>query len=102
MQQIKYAIRNKHMSYLAKIEALFKQNPKLFWSYHKAFPHQHSVLNPIICHNNRIAKTSREKAELLNFYFCSVFRTARSISAPTDLLCDITISEEEVAITSQN
>ena len=32
-QQIKYAIRNKHKSYLAKIEASFKQNPRLFWSY---------------------------------------------------------------------
>ena len=104
-QQIKYAIRNKHKSYLAKIEASFKQNPKLFWSYHKAILHHRSVLNSIICHNNRIAKTSREKAELFNSYFSSVFQPARSVFPlpstslllSTDLLCDITISEEEVA-----
>ena len=63
------------------------------------------MLNSIICHNNRIAKTSREKAELFNSYFSSVFQPARSVFPlpstslllSTDLLCDITISEEEVA-----
>ena len=97
--------KEKHKSYLAKIEASFKQNPKLFWSYHKAILYHRSVLNSIICHNNRIAKTSREKAELFNSYFSSVFQPARSVFPlpftslllSTDLLFDVTISEEEVA-----
>ena len=105
-QQIKYAIRNKHKSYLAKIEASFKQNPKLFWSYHKAILHHRSVLNSIICHNDRIAKTSREKAELFNSYLAlssnqqDRFSLCHLLRYCCLLICYviyITISEEEVA-----
>jgi hypothetical protein len=35
-QQIKYTIGAKHKIYLAKIEASFKEKPKIFWKYHKA------------------------------------------------------------------
>ena len=35
-QKLKYAIRNKHKLFLNKIKASFKDNPKMFWSYHKA------------------------------------------------------------------
>ena len=92
--------------YLAKIEGWFKHNPKLFWECHKAIIlHHRSVLNPAISHNNQIAKTSREKAELFNSYFCSVFRPVKTTSNPkasTTLLphaaqlSDIVISEVEV------
>ena len=94
--------------YLAKIEASFTQNPKLFWNYHKAKLHHRSALNPVISHNNQIAKTSREKAdsELFNSYFCSVFRRVKTTSipepsapllTPAAQLFDIVISEVDVA-----
>ena len=104
-QQIKYAIRAKHKMYLAKIKASFKDNPKMFWKYHKAILHHHSALNPVITFNNRTAKSPKEKAELFNIYFCSVFRPAKTIInseestsslITSSQLSDITISEEEV------
>ena len=36
-QTVKALVRTKHQRYLTKIEASFKDNPKSFWSYHKAF-----------------------------------------------------------------
>ena len=89
--------------YLAKIEASLKDNPKMFWKYHKSILHRRSSLNPIITFNNCTAKSPKEKAELFNTYFCSVFRAAKtamnsdvSISLITfsSQLSDITISEE--------
>ena len=104
-QKIKYAIRAKHKIYLAKIEASFKEKPKIFWKYHKAILNFRSALNPVITFNNHIAKSPREKAELFNTYFCSVFRPTKTTVNPevsTSLpltstqLSDITISEEDV------
>ena len=101
-QQIKYAIRTKHKMYLTKIEASFKDNPKMFWSYHKAILHPRSTINSVITFNNLTATSPKEKPELFSTYFCSVFQPAKSteiteapLSLPTSaLLSDISISEE--------
>ena len=71
-QKVKYAIRNKHKMYIAKIEASFKDNPKMLWSYHKAILRHQSTTNPVITLKNHTATTPKEKAELFNTYFCSV------------------------------
>lgn len=73
-QQIKYLIRSKHREYLAKIENSFFDNPKLFWSYHKAITHCRSSQSSEITYNGATAKTAKEKANLFNTYFSSVFR----------------------------
>lgn len=105
-QQVKNVIRKKHKKYLDKIEISFKENPKLFWNYHKAALHHRSALNPVILHNNETATTPKQKAELFNSYFCSVFRPLKALPitddsplllSPVEQLSDITVSEEEVA-----
>ena len=92
--------------YLDKIEISFKENPKLFWNYHKAAPHHRSALNPVILHKDKTVTTPKQKTELFNSYFCSVFRpmkaqpiTAHSplLPLPVEQLSDITVSEEEFA-----
>ena len=91
--------------YLVKIDASLKDNPKLFWKYHKAILHHHSYLNPVITFYNRKAKSPKEKAELFNTYFCSVFRPAQttlnpdastSLISSSSQLSNITVSEDEV------
>ena len=105
-QQVKNVIRKKHKKYLDKIEISFKENPKLFWNYHKAALHHRSALNHVILHNDETAATPKQKPELFNSYFCSVFRPLKALPitddsplllSPVEQLSDITVSEEEVA-----
>jgi hypothetical protein len=62
-------------------------------------------MNPVILDNNETAMTPKQKAELFNSYFCSVFRPLKALSitddsplllSPVEQLSDITVSEEEV------
>ena len=74
-QNIKTLMKNKHHEYLDKIESSFKSNSKAFWSYHKAVLHHRASHNAVLKYNGTIAKSSKEKAELFNLYFSSVFST---------------------------
>ena len=72
-QTVKVLVRNKHQRYLTKIEASFKDNPKNFWSCHKAFLGGRSGANLTISYNHEVAETPVGKDELFNKYFYSVF-----------------------------
>ena len=52
-QDVKDLIKSKHQQYLAKIEASFEDNPKYFWSYHKAFLGGRTGANSVITYNQR-------------------------------------------------
>ena len=72
-QEVKDTIKRKHEDCLAKVKNSFVDNPKLFWSYHKAINlnnHQSSV----ITYSDKLATTTREKVELFNSYFSTVFQ----------------------------
>ena len=99
-QKVKYAIRNKHKMYIAKIEASFKDNPKMFWSYHKAILYHRSTTHPVITFKNHTATSPKETAQLFNTYFCSVFRPAQSTQineAPSSLLTSALLSENSIS-----
>ena len=72
-QTIKYLVKRKHRDYLLKIQDSFQDNPRLFWSYHKAVFHHRSTQTPTISYKGKLAKTPSDKAELFNSYFSSVF-----------------------------
>lgn len=79
-QNIKCSVRRKHQYYLAKTAMSFKHNPKIFWSYHKAFLGVRSGANSVVSYNSVAAEKPAEKAELLNNYFCSIFRLATPVA----------------------
>ena len=105
-QTVKYLIKRKHHEHLLKIQDSFHDNPKLFWSYHKAIFHHRSTQPPVISYNGNLVKTPFDKAELFNSYFSSVFQPSRSKQHPalttsqsvTDSqLRKIELSEHDVA-----
>ena len=65
-QAVKNLVKRKHLDYLLRIQDSYRDNPNLFWSYHKAVFH------------HRLAKTSSDKAELFNSYFSFVFQPSRT------------------------
>ena len=73
-QEVKDMIKRKHEDYLANIKHSFANNPKLFWSYHKAIHSNKQQTSSIITHGDIIATTNREKVNLFNSYFSSVFQ----------------------------
>ena len=44
-QHVKYLVKRKHRLYLEKIEGAFPENPKFFWSYHRAVLHHRAKPN---------------------------------------------------------
>ena len=92
-QQIKCMIRSKRQGYLAKIESSLCDNPKMFWSYHKSIFHQRTGQANVITYNGVTANTAKEKANIFNAYFSSVFR-------PPSIPCNYmprTESEESIS-----
>ena len=96
-------IRSKHRGYLAKIESSFCDNPKLFWSYHKSILHHRTGQSNEITYNGVTAKTAKEKADLFNTYFSSVFRPSSTTCNQTPRtesegnISEITLDVDEVA-----
>ena len=110
-QEVKYIIRAKHRDYLKKIESSFKNNPKLFCSYHKAILHSRGKPS-VISYNGVTATSSAGKGELFHsyaIYFSSVFRPQSTTNVNTSylnihdqsfaclLLSELTLSVNEVA-----
>ena len=91
-----------------KIESSFKDNPKLFWSYHKAILHSRGKPSGI-SYNGVTATSSADKAELFNLYFSSIFRLQSTTNVNTSylnthdqsfdwpLLSELTVSVNEAA-----
>ncbi|CAB4036765.1 Hypothetical predicted protein, partial [Paramuricea clavata] len=84
----------------------FGDNPKLFWSYHKAILHHRKRQNNEITYNGVTAKTAKEKATLFNSYFSSVFHPSSTRSAPSDYpdslesegqISEITLDVDEIS-----
>ena len=78
----------------------FRDNPKIFWSFHKAFLGGQSGANSVISYNGVAVEKQEQKAELLN-YFCSVFLPATpdvNITPSHNSLIDMEISHIEVPV----
>ena len=97
-QQTKFLVRRKHQEYLAKIEGSFCDNPKLFWSYHKAILHHRAAQNHKITYNGVTAKTAKERSNIFNTYFSSVFRPPSTCSKSD--ICDLPQPSETVRLSN--
>ena len=97
-QQIKQLIRDKHRQYLAKIENSFRDNPKLFWSYHKAFLGSKIGVKSVISYKGNRAEKPAHKAELLNEFFSSVFRPASLVNTDQICISNTKISDIEMSV----
>ena len=78
-QEVKDMIKRKHEDYLANTKHSFPDNPKLFWSYHKAIHSNKQQSSSVITHGDIIATTNREKINLFNSYFSSVFQPKKTV-----------------------
>jgi hypothetical protein len=65
-------IKRKHEDYLEKIKSSFHDNPKFFWSCNKAIHHNKQRSN-VITDGYSIAYSAKDKAEMFNSYFTSIF-----------------------------
>ena len=63
--EIKKLVRQKHRDYLLKIEGSLKENPKLFWNYHKAILHHRSGSNTEITFDGKSAKLQPKRLSSL-------------------------------------
>ena len=68
----------------------------MFWSYHKAIPHHRKRQNNEITYNGFTAKTTKEKATLINSYFSSVFHPPSTRSVASDFQ-DLSESEGHIS-----
>ncbi|CAB4034130.1 Hypothetical predicted protein [Paramuricea clavata] len=76
-QIIKYLVKRKHRDYLLKIQDSFRDNQRLFWSYHKAVFDHRSTQTPAISYKGKLAETTSDKAELFYCYFSYVFQPSK-------------------------
>ena len=60
-QHVKYLVKRKHRLYLEKTEGASSENPKFFWSYHKAVLHHRAKPSSVITYNGIEATTPAEK-----------------------------------------
>ena len=97
--EIEKLVREKHRDYPLKIEGSLKDNPELFWSYHKAILHHRQGSNTEITFDGKSAKSAAEKAELFNAYFCSVFTSSKHNKAGSLQMYPMRISMELSEIT---
>ena len=100
-QQTKLLIRAKHRQYLTKIESSFKDNPKLFWSYHKAFLGNRSGVKAIIPYKGETAeKTSRQSRAFEQVFFQCLSACLRcklcKLRISLQQLSDIEVSFERI------
>ena len=81
-----------------------KENPKAFWSYVKTKTKTRVTVESLIRGDGTVAETDREKADVLNRFFSSVFTKENLATIPQTngiyngpLLEDVVITPEEVA-----
>lgn len=81
-------LRAKHDEFLNSLSVTCMHNPKRFWSYFKSKTKSHSI-PANVCHGDVECSAPKEKAELFNTYFASVFTQPTHLSSPPVLACSV-------------
>ena len=101
-KEVKVAVKNAKRNYERKLAKDSKVNPKAFWSYMKKKTGNRVSVGPLKGDSNKLVTDSKEQADILNSWYCSVFtrEDTSNIPKPMDVV-EGRVKQEEVEITEK-
>ena len=101
-KEVKVAVKNAKRNYERKLAKDSKVNPKAFWSYMKKKTGNRVNVGPLKGDSNKLVTDSKEQADILNSWYCSVFtrEDTSNISKPVEVV-EGSVKLEEVEITEE-
>ena len=102
-KEVQAAVKNAKRNYERKLAKDCKKNPKAFWSYMKKKTSNRVNVGPLR-DGNKVVTDSREQANILNRWYCSVFTRedtshvpeARDVFEGSEQLEEVEITREKV------
>ena len=103
-KEVQAAVKNAKKNYEKKLAKDCKKNPKAFWSYMKKKTSNRVAVGPLKDDQERMVTDSREQANILNRWYCSVFTREDTGHIPeavdvyegSDILEEVDITRDKV------
>ena len=103
-KEVQNAVKNAKKNYEKKLAKDCKKNPKAFWSYMKKKTSNRVTVGPLKDEQERLVTDSKEQANILNRWYCSVFTREDTSHIPEavdvydgkNMLEEVVITREKV------
>ena len=103
-KEVQTAVKNAKRNYERKLAKDCKRNPKAFWSYMKKNTSNRVSVGPLKDDQDKLVTDSKEQANILNRWYCSVFTREDTSNVPeavdvydgNDILEEVVITREKV------
>ena len=103
-KEVQTAVKNAKRNYERKLAKDCKKNPKAFWSYMEKKTSNRVAVGPLRGKDNKLVTDSKEQANVLNNWYCSVFTREDTSQVPeaaevfqgNDTLEDMVITRDRV------
>ena len=103
-KEVQTAVKNAKRNYERKLAKDCKRNPKAFWSYMKKKTSNRVSVGPLKDDQDKLVTDSKEQANILNRWYCSVFTREDTSNVPeavdvydgNDILEEVVITREKV------